>query len=296
MAAFITGNEINLSLENLIKDADDYLLLISPYIKLHDRLKDELKAKISNHDLEITILFGKNESDASKSVKKEDIEFFMQFTNIKICYQKNLHAKYYASEGCSILTSMNLHQFSQNNNIEAGILMYPKRSLEQIANVIVSNTSMEDEAHKYFAELIERSELIYHAEPQFKKELFGLSKKYTGSKIIINVVDEFFKKKNPFGNAEVFESKSSYYKADPLENKPSSYQQPYQKQFNQNTAFCIRTGKSIPFNINMPYSPEAFKTWSQFQNPDYPESYCHSTGKPSSGNTSMRNPIIRNGF
>ncbi|RYE34731.1 MAG: hypothetical protein EOP48_30425 [Sphingobacteriales bacterium] len=57
MAEFIKGNEINLKLEQLIENADEFLWLISPYIKLHDRLKAELKAKKDKPGLAITILF-----------------------------------------------------------------------------------------------------------------------------------------------------------------------------------------------------------------------------------------------
>jgi hypothetical protein len=48
MAEFITGNEINLELEKMIKNADKFLCLISPYIKLHDRLKAKLEGCIPN--------------------------------------------------------------------------------------------------------------------------------------------------------------------------------------------------------------------------------------------------------
>ena len=37
MATFLTGNDLNGQLENLFESADQYLILISQYIKLHDR-------------------------------------------------------------------------------------------------------------------------------------------------------------------------------------------------------------------------------------------------------------------
>ena len=298
MAEFITDNQINLVLEKMIIEADEFLYLISPYIKLHDRLKAELKSKLTTYNLAITVVFGKNEGDAEKSVKKEDIEFFMQFPNIKICYEKNLHAKFYASEDCSMLSSMNLHQFSQNTNIEAAILMYPKRSLEQIANVLVSTQSIDGDAIKYFEKVIERSEEIYLTRPQFKKDFLGLTKKYTHSEIVTNKLNEFFTKKTYTTTGNVSATKKfAYNRGDFFEAEPQYSQPAYQKPSNQyggrNTAFCIRTGRPIPFNIKMPYCPEAFDTWSQFGNADYPEAYCHSTGEPSSGRTSMRTPILR---
>jgi len=51
MAIFLTGNDLNAELERLFEFADDYLILISPYIKLHDRYASALKTKKDNPDL-----------------------------------------------------------------------------------------------------------------------------------------------------------------------------------------------------------------------------------------------------
>ena len=56
--------------------------------------------------------------------------------------------------------------------------------------------------------------------------------------------------------------------------------------------FCIRTGVNIPFNIQRPFSYEAFKKWDEHQNEDYQEKYCHFSGEASNGETSMRYPIL----
>lgn len=56
--------------------------------------------------------------------------------------------------------------------------------------------------------------------------------------------------------------------------------------------FCIRTGVKIPFNIEKPMSYDAFKIWSQYGDPDYPEKYCHFSGEPSNGETSVSKPIL----
>src|SRR5688572_14048709 len=129
MAKFIHSTEINQRLEEMIRKADNFLWLISPYIKLHERIKDELKKKKQLDALKVVVVFGKNEGDRSKSISSDDIEFLTSLPNIRILYEKNLHAKYYASEDCSLITSMNLHEFSQNTNKEVGILMQPRNTL-----------------------------------------------------------------------------------------------------------------------------------------------------------------------
>ncbi len=98
MAEFLTSSDLNSAMEGIFESAENQLLLISPYIKLHERYKSILKSKLQNHKLKITVVFGKNEDDVSKSVKIEDINFFTEFPNIEIRYEKRLHAKYYANE------------------------------------------------------------------------------------------------------------------------------------------------------------------------------------------------------
>lgn len=59
------------------------------------------------------------------------------------------------------------------------------------------------------------------------------------------------------------------------------------------TGYCIRTGVEIPFNVEMPMGYEAFKSWSKYSNPDYAEKFCHFSGEPSNGETSVNKPILK---
>ncbi|MGX9727953.1 MAG: phospholipase D family protein [Candidatus Electronema sp. VV] len=59
------------------------------------------------------------------------------------------------------------------------------------------------------------------------------------------------------------------------------------------TGYCIRTGVEIPFNIEKPFCYEAYKSWRQFENGDYPEKYCHFSGEPSDGETCFNKPILK---
>ncbi len=59
------------------------------------------------------------------------------------------------------------------------------------------------------------------------------------------------------------------------------------------TGYCIRTGKEIPFNIEKPMVYEAFKMWNKYKNPDYEENYCHFSGEPSDGQTSVKQPVLK---
>jgi len=57
--------------------------------------------------------------------------------------------------------------------------------------------------------------------------------------------------------------------------------------------YCIRTGSKIPFDVEKPLSYDAFKEWSKFENKDYPEKFCHFSGEPSGGETSVSKPIMK---
>jgi len=37
---------------------------------------------------------------------------------------------------------------------------------------------------------------------------------------------------------------------------------------------------------------ESWKIWNEYGNEDFPEKYCHKTGKASNGKTTMRKPIM----
>ena len=57
--------------------------------------------------------------------------------------------------------------------------------------------------------------------------------------------------------------------------------------------FCVRTGVEIPFNIEKPLSYEAYKLWSKDGDKDHHEKFCHFSGEPSNGETSVSKPILK---
>jgi hypothetical protein len=67
----------------------------------------------------------------------------------------------------------------------------------------------------------------------------------------------------------------------------------FAKSSGKYTGYCIRTGVEIPFNVEKPLSNDAYKKWNKYGDPDYPEKYCHFTGEPSNGETSVNHPILK---
>jgi phosphatidylserine/phosphatidylglycerophosphate/cardiolipin synthase-like enzyme len=74
---------------------------------------------------------------------------------------------------------------------------------------------------------------------------------------------------------------------------PSNQEKTVKKKTETGKGFCIRTGISIPFNVEKPLSLEAYKKWNEYGDADYPEKYCHFSGEPSDGETSVNKPIMK---
>jgi hypothetical protein len=287
MASFVKDTEINLLLEDLIKEAEEQLVLFCPYFKLHDRLRDCLRLRKDDHDLRIIIVFGKNEDDPSKSLHNEDYEFLKSFPYVDIAYEKRLHAKYYSNEKRGLIASLNLHTHSHNNNIEVGVMFNTKgvlknltdKTLGGITSIISDTEDLATEAHDFFIDIYKNAEKIYQKEPKFKNGFLGLSKTYTHSDILVNRTDWLFDQIKEKGNQQ--RSQIGF-----RSQKPNNYVVATEK------GFCIRTGEKIAFNPSKPLSWNAYQTWAEFGNPDYREKYCHSCGKPH--NSSVRAPLCYN--
>ena len=116
MSKFLTTTGTNYHLEELIKSASDRLILISPFLKLNDRMK-ELLADKNRLKIDVRIVYGKSE------LQPQEIEWLRGLTYIRTSFCKNLHAKCYMNEEMCIITSLNLYEFSQVNNNEMGILI-----------------------------------------------------------------------------------------------------------------------------------------------------------------------------
>lgn len=277
MAKFLKGNDLNAALENIFGSAESEIILISPYIKLHDRFKSALLTKLKDFTIKIIVVFGKNEEDKSKSMKQEEFDFFKQFPNIQIRFEKRLHAKYYANESKSILTSMNLYGFSQNNNIETGVLIE-----KTLKGTLTGANDLDIESKEYFKTVIEQAELLFKKSPSYgDKNILG-KRKYINSKIEVDELSDFFSdkkaKNNSFNN---FPNKSK------IELRPER-----KTKENIDIGFCIRSGEKIEFNTKQPMSKESWKIWNEYKNKDFPEKYCHFSGEPSDGKTTISKPIL----
>lgn len=285
MTKFITGENLENAVYEIIWKAKKNLLIVSPYIKLDDYFKRLFDNHINNPKLHILIVFGKNDREISKSLSRDDFDYFKKFLNISIVYIPNLHAKYYGNHKKGVITSINLYDYSFKNNIEFGVY-----SEINILNKFKKNA--DNEAWNTCYEHAEKNEAIFIKRPVFEKKILSLifGKNYIKSDVLHDTTDKFYSSWNRTKSNEI--KKLIDF---PIELELGSEQnlRPSREEIeNPINGYCIRTGEKIAFNIKKPFTYTAYKTWASFGNENYPENYCHKTGKPSNGKTSMRKPIL----
>jgi hypothetical protein len=117
MSRFITTTEISHNIELIIKDAKLFVILVTPYVNIHSRLKSIISKKLKDSDVIFVIIC------REESLKPGERKWLKTNTHIKVVNQTDLHAKCYLNEQMALITSMNLFEYSQVNNIEFGVII-----------------------------------------------------------------------------------------------------------------------------------------------------------------------------
>jgi hypothetical protein len=116
MAKFINTRKAVSEIEDLIKNAGEKLILVSPYLKLSKDFKELLTYRNSK-DRITTVIFGKQE------LNPDEMKFLQGLRFVILKYNEDLHAKCYVNDDKMVITSLNLYEFSMANNKEMGVLI-----------------------------------------------------------------------------------------------------------------------------------------------------------------------------
>jgi len=116
MAKFLNTRKAIAAIEELIKNAGEKLILVSPYLKLSKDFKELLEFR-NNNDKITTVIFGKQE------LKPDEMKFLQSLRFVILKFNEDLHAKCYLNDKQMIITSLNLYEFSMANNKEMGVLI-----------------------------------------------------------------------------------------------------------------------------------------------------------------------------
>ena len=256
MVKFLSTTGVSYELEELIKGAEERLVLISPFLRVNQRIRDLLADK-ERLKIDTRVVYGKSE------LSPEQSEWLLSTPSIRTSYCANLHAKCYLSEKKALITSMNLYEFSQVNNIEMGVL--------------VDRTT--DEA-LYDAILREALAIVRSSEEHLPTA----------------VATTTAPAKSQRSDAR---SKRSARKkaADRAPQVASAHQAPAQSTEKPSTTptptrgFCIRCRGELPADPVKPYCLKCYRSRTRQKDTDHEEKHCHLCGE--SHRTSIRHPVCR---
>ena len=117
MSKYLDTQSISSELMNLIKEAREKIILVTYSLQVNPQIQERLKTKSVNGRVSIEIYYG------NTTLKPTECEWLKEIDGLRIFQKKNLHAKCYLNENKAIISSMNLYDYSQNNNIEMGVLI-----------------------------------------------------------------------------------------------------------------------------------------------------------------------------
>ncbi len=116
MAEFLTTHATAANIENIILNANEKLVLISPYLQLSIAFFGRLKEE-DEKGVKTVIVYGKDQ------LKPEEKSQLLKLKNLSLFFCQNVHAKCYLNEKSMVITSMNMYEFSEKNNREMGVLI-----------------------------------------------------------------------------------------------------------------------------------------------------------------------------
>lgn len=173
MAKFLNTRKAVSEIEDLIRNADQRLILISPYLKLSKDFKELLTYRNSKDKI-TTVIFGKQE------LNPNEMKFLQGLRFVILKYNQDLHAKCYLNDDKMIITSLNLYEFSMNNNKEMGVLIdLNDETDKQLFEDAYNEIDFIDETSERF-KFTSIPEII----KEEKKEIKTVAKSSTSSKLI----------------------------------------------------------------------------------------------------------------
>jgi hypothetical protein len=116
MAKFLNTSAANYYLEEIIRLARTRLVLITPVLRLNDRVKELLEDK-NRRKIEVRLAYEKNE------LQPEEVNWLRGLSFIRTSFCRHLHAKCYLNEQFCIVSSLNLHELSHAKSNEIGVLV-----------------------------------------------------------------------------------------------------------------------------------------------------------------------------
>ena len=239
MAELVTDRDLRHAIESVIRHAEKFVFIVSPYIDLDEDIKkafEHLKTEV----IKIIVYRQSDKTGYKSGISDYSREFLKSLPNIEMVAVKNLHSKFYINENFGIISSMNLTK-SSNHNFEMGVEMHS-----------------EDEDEIYFEGL----------EYLLKDILLGQDSNMDIERIK-NIIP-----KRPF----VLDYDSKRVKINGDEISLNIFRS-FHEKCNVKHGYCIRCGTTeMKFYPNQPLCSKCFSEWNKYKNSEYEEKLCHRCG------------------
>lgn len=221
MAKFLNTRKAVSEIEDLIRNADQRLILISPYLKISKDFRELLDYR-NKKDKTTTVIFGKQE------LNPDEMRFLQGLRFVILKYNEDLHAKCYLNDNKMIITSLNLYEFSMANNKEMGILIDKTDTNDiQLFEDALKEVDYIDQTSQRFA--------FGTAKPASKKQQSGHGNGFcirTGQPIPFDIEKpmsyDAFKKWEEFGNPD-YPERYCHFSGEPS-NGETNMRQPILKK------------------------------------------------------------------
>lgn len=255
-------DEISAEITKIIDESKKYCFLVTPYFYAWEQLKKSL-AKAAEQQKKV-VFFLRDDDRYKEGGEYYDTSVkLLKECYFDIVYVTNLHAKLYMNEKEVLITSMNLFNYSMQNNFEIGTILSNSECFKRdfiYGELMGTEKYYKKIEGRYFREEREKEEL------EKKKEEERLEEKKRKEE----------ERKQLF---EIRNSKSNFNVAP------------------EDSGFCIRCGKVIPLNPEKPFCPDCYRSWEFWNdyngdNSNFPEKYCHICGENIAG-ISMKTPCCR---
>ena len=122
MAKFLNKDKAYGEIVEIVSKATSKVVLITPYIKVPDDLLERLKY-MDRKGVRIVVIC--REKDLKTEVRNE----LRKLKNLELRFDEDLHAKCFYNEDTMVITSLNLHEHSQQHNREMGVLLNSEKDL-----------------------------------------------------------------------------------------------------------------------------------------------------------------------
>jgi len=185
MLKILTTSGLSNKIEEIISEAKDYIVLVTPYLRMTQSLMGRL-IQADEKNIKILILYGKNE------ISDEQKESFKKLSNCNLYFLKDLHAKCYLNESCGIISSLNLYEYSQINNWDLGVYYDTE------------DTRQQDQLYKEIDLMFDNAVVKIEKFPRIKMVKKSIAERFTP------YLNEYFKT-DKFKYSKIFDEFSNNY-------------------------------------------------------------------------------------